>query len=308
MQLFKRGIVGSGIHRSGWPQVVKALRTVATDEGLFLDDFADASFKYQSIKEPRAQPWVGVFHHPVRVASPLTGDARHELRQVSKHRCWPASLPALRGAVALCEEVAAELRDWLEVPTLSIWHPTETDVPVWDSDAAWENHRLVQAGFCLRNTQLIFQIAPPKWNRTQLFGASAWYRARDESLRQAGARPDVERDQVETLGRLDDAAYDRLLAESVLVTELYGAAANNLIVECMVRGVPLLVNRLPAIEEYLGVDYPLFYADISEIPALLERSRLRAASAQLLTRAANLPTFEQFALSVSAFVDSLDGA
>ncbi|MBI1248155.1 hypothetical protein GC197_09990 [bacterium] len=308
MKLIQRGVVGSGIHRSGWPCVMQAMREVATGNGVLLDDFADASFSYQPIKEARLEPWVGVFHHPVKVASPLGGDTKHELRSIDKHRFWETSRPTLRGAVALCEEVAADLRDWLDVPTLSIWHPTETDVPRWNAEVALENRRLVQAGFCLRNTQLIFQMQAPGWQRMQLFGASPWYRSRDEALQKTCARPDVDRDQVEVIRRLDNTAYDRLLAESVLVTELYGAAANNLIVECMARGTPILVNQLPAIEEYLGVDYPLFYTEVEQIHTLLEPSRLRAANTHLLERAQLLPTFKMFAERIRAFTDSLEAA
>jgi hypothetical protein len=76
----------------------------------------------------------------------------------------------------------------------------------------------------------------------------------------------------------------------------------------LARGTPLLVNRLPAVEEYLGPDYPLFYADLSQIESLLEPSRLQAASGHLLWRASVLPTFDEFAGRVAAFVDSVGAA
>jgi len=305
MKLLKRGVVGSHIHRSGWPCVMQSLRAVATGTGVLLDDFVDASFSYQSLKQPHSQPWVGVFHHPVRVDSPLAGDRKHALRQIEGHRHWAASRKHLRGAVALCEEVAADLRQWLKVPVIAVPHPTELNVPRWRPEAALSARRLVQAGFCLRNTQVIFQIASSDWHRIQLFGASAWYRSRDEALRAKRVRPDVDRPSVEVMNRIDNAAYDEQLATRVVVTELYGAAANNLVVECLARGTPILVNRLPAVEEYLGRDYPLFYADLGEIASLLEPERLIAASGHLLGRASYLPTFDEFARRVGAFVDSV---
>ncbi len=305
MKLLKRGVVGTNVHRSGWPCVMQSLRTVATGTGVLLDDFADASFSYQSLKQPLGEPWVGIFHHPVRVNSPLAGDRKHALRQIEGHRHWAASRKHLRGAIALCEEVAADLRDWLKVPVLALPHPTEMNVPRWRSEVALAERRLVQAGFCLRNTQVIFQVAPAGWHRVQLFGASPWYRSRDEALRARRVRPDVDRPSVEVLSRLDEAAYDELLATSVVVTELYGAAANNLIVECLARGTPLLVNRLPAVEEYLSRDYPLFYAELSQIDSLLEPIRLQAASEHLLGQTAILPSFDGFARQVMVFVDSV---
>jgi len=308
MNLLKRGVVGTNVHRSGWPCVMQSLRAVATGTGVLLDDFADASFSYQSLKQPHSELWVGIFHHPVRVNSPLAGDRKHALRQIEGHRHWAASRKHIRGAVALCEDVAADLRDWLKVPVLTIPHPTEITVPRWRAESALAERRLVQAGFCLRNTQVIFQVAPAGWHRVQLFGASPWYRSRDEAIRAKRIRLDLDRPMVEVFSRLDDAAYDELLATSVVVTELYGAAANNLIVECLARGTPILVNRLTAVEEYLGRDYPLFYSDLGQIDSLLEPTRLQAASEHLFGRAGFLPTFDEFAQRVLVFVDSVGAA
>jgi hypothetical protein len=133
-----------------------------------------------------------------------------------------------------------------------------------------------------------------------------WIHARDRKLRSLRIRPDVQRTRVEVVRRLDDMAYDRLLAESVVTTELFGAAANNLVVECMVRGTPLIVNRVPAVEEYLGGNYPLYFGEVSEIASLLEPDRLVAASRHLLARSELLPSFEDFARRVKAFLDSVN--
>jgi hypothetical protein len=50
------------------------------------------------------------------------------------------------------------------------------------------------------------------------------------------------------------------------------------VVECLARGTPLLVNKLPAVEEYLGPDYPLYYHDLEAAAAYaVDLPRLRAA-------------------------------
>jgi len=302
MKLRSRGVIGTGFHRAGWPRTVEALRAVADGRGCLLDDFADATFSYQPARAPYREPWIGIFHHPVRVQSPLASDARHALERIAGHRHWAESRRWLRGAIALCDEVAQRLRTWLKVPVLAFPHPTEFNVPCWEAGRAIEERRLVQAGFCLRNTQAIFQVAPAGWHRMQLFGASPWYNHRDDALRRRRQRPDVRRTDVRVQTRLNNVEYDALLASSVVLTELYGAAANNLIVECITRGTPILVNRLPAVEEYLGRDYPLFYGNFGEIDSLLEPPRLRTASEHLLARSQILPGFDAFAERVLTFV------
>jgi hypothetical protein len=69
---------------------------------------------------------------------------------------------------------------------------------------------------------------------------------------------------VERLTRLSGAAYDELLSKAVVFLDLIDASAVTTIVECMVRGTPLLVNRLPAVVEYLGTDYPLYFETLEE--------------------------------------------
>jgi hypothetical protein len=55
-----------------------------------------------------------------------------------------------------------------------------------------------------------------------------------------------------------------LLSENIVFIELYDANANNTIVECIARGTPILVNPLPAVVEYLGEDYPLYFNNLPE--------------------------------------------
>ena len=64
---------------------------------------------------------------------------------------------------------------------------------------------------------------------------------------------------VQLIDGLDDLAYDDFLKDKVVFLNLVDAAAVNTVIECIVRAIPIIINRLPALEEYLGIDYPLFY-------------------------------------------------
>lgn len=69
---------------------------------------------------------------------------------------------------------------------------------------------------------------------------------------------------VSILDMIPNAEYDQLLTENVVFINLYDASAVNTIVECIVRNTPICVNRLPAVEEYLGVGYPMYYTTFEE--------------------------------------------
>jgi hypothetical protein len=63
---------------------------------------------------------------------------------------------------------------------------------------------------------------------------------------------------VEYLNHLDNAKYDKLLAENVVFINLVDASAINTLIECIVRNTPIIVNKLPAVVELLGDKYPLY--------------------------------------------------
>jgi hypothetical protein len=88
---------------------------------------------------------------------------------------------------------------------------------------------------------------------------------------------------VHVCDRLDADAYDALLATSVVFLDLIDASAVTTIVECLVRGTPLLVNRIEPVEEYLGTDYPLYFGSLEEATSKLgDLELLRAAHEHML--------------------------
>jgi hypothetical protein len=76
------------------------------------------------------------------------------------------------------------------------------------------------------------------------------------------------------ISKLTDLQYDKLLEESIVFLNLVDASACNTIIECIVRNTPILVNRLPAMTEILGEDYPLFYSTLKEASKKLHNDTL----------------------------------
>ena len=80
---------------------------------------------------------------------------------------------------------------------------------------------------------------------------------------------------VKIIDRLDNDGYDDLLSKNIVFLNLIDCSAVNTVLECIVRNTILLVNRHPALEELLGVDYPGFYKDVIEVAAICQdESRL----------------------------------
>lgn len=69
---------------------------------------------------------------------------------------------------------------------------------------------------------------------------------------------------VDHIDTLNNEEYDQLLSENIVFLNLLDASAVNTVIECIVRCTPLLVNRLAAVEEMLGSDYPFYYETLPE--------------------------------------------
>lgn len=69
---------------------------------------------------------------------------------------------------------------------------------------------------------------------------------------------------VEVIEKLSNDEYDKLLSENIVFLYLVDCSAVNTVIECIVRNTILIINRHPALEEILGVDYPGFYNNLLE--------------------------------------------
>ena len=55
---------------------------------------------------------------------------------------------------------------------------------------------------------------------------------------------------------------------------LYDSSANNAVIESIQRNIPIIVNNHPAVIEYLGKDYPLYYENPTEMQHKIHNDKL----------------------------------
>ena len=216
-----------------------------------------------------SEPFVAFFHNPPNI--PEWFDHDNSPQVVTARPQFVQSLQNCQGIYVFSEH----LKEWLlnnvglPCPVNVLTHPTEevSGIDRWSpaNFLAAGRPRLVQVGYWLRRLHSIYTIKLPEhWRRIWLYGNP---RALD--LIAAEARNDKEcasslmLNPVELL-RLDNNEYDTLLSGSVALIDVYDSSCNNAIIECVVRGTPALVKRLPPTEEYLGKGYPLFFDSLAE--------------------------------------------
>jgi hypothetical protein len=197
---------------------------------------------------------------------------------------FKASRKHLRGAIAMSSFHVDWLHKRLKVPTIMVKFPTAKGKPFsWDSWTNSKDKSVLQIGAYLRNARAIYQLAAPAHlTKVHMFQPVPWVIQTMAFLdRHSPYRQRPWYGQVMTITDVPNAGYDKLLAANVVFLELFAASANNVVVECIARNTPLIVNRRPAVEDYLGKDYPLFYNDISEAPRLLKDEALYAGHVYL---------------------------
>jgi hypothetical protein len=76
--------------------------------------------------------------------------------------------------------------------------------------------------------------------------------------------------------------YDELLTKNIIFIDFFDTAANTAVVECIIRGTPIIVNKIGGIVEYLGEDYPLYFDTLEDVPNLLNIDKIQQAHEYLV--------------------------
>lgn len=259
-----------GFHRSGWAYALEALAPLHDPDGVLFDSFLERTFCWMERRErrlgriPYQQPWVGILHNPPGI--PAWHDVHNAPQALVERDSFRRSLPACCGLFTLSQY----LRDWLaervDVPVEALVHPTEIPEVRFTPERFLNNPQpaVIQIGWWLRRLHAIFLLPTRRLRKVMLSIRHQYFRKVLQRDRLQVRLSDAERDSVEVSPFVSDAVYDDLLSRNIAFCQLMDASANNTIIECIARDTPILVNRLPAVEEYLGRDYPLYFESLAE--------------------------------------------
>jgi len=228
---------------------------------------------------PYQTPWVGVIHHTPNMPATLDHYAQCSLQKLLVQPAWQASLAHCVGLFTLSEYNARWLRAQTGLPVSVVIHPTEIPAVQFDFARFQQNQakKIVQIGWWLRRLNAIYQLPlaqgnalnytkiwlTPQYNLHTIHGLLRRERQL-ASQDDAKITDDAFQDNTQALGFIPNDQYDELLAENLVFVDLYDSSANNTVIECIARATPLLINPLPAVVEYLGADYPLYFDSLTE--------------------------------------------
>lgn len=211
-------------------------------------------------------PWCGVMHQAWEADTYGVQNAKECLRD-------PLFLEALRsckGLLTLTKFGADKIRSAMPsnqcVPVTSVKYPLPGPGRLFDIEAALTHRKVVMVGSYMRDYQTFFDATVP----------DGW-----EKVLRSDAPIEVP-PGVSRLGCLSAEVYEDLLAKSVIFLSMStDGVANTILVECVLRGTPLVTPKTCSAVEYLGAEYPLFFTEPAEVHAMLEAEPLRETVAYL---------------------------
>jgi tetratricopeptide (TPR) repeat protein len=225
---------------------------------------------------PYQQPWVGFMHNPQSMPLWFNYHQRSPQKLCEK-AVWQASLPYCLGLFALSNYHAEWLREQTGKPVSVLTHPTEIPDKQFNFQLFIANpqKKIVQIGWWLRKLNSIYQLPLAQNNAlgyTKLrigsfFGLDE---PSFENLLKLEAKiykqevDPIYKSNTIIINHISNDEYDDLLSMNIGFVDLYDSSANNAIVECIARATPLLINPLPAVQEYLGEEYPMYFQTLEE--------------------------------------------
>jgi hypothetical protein len=302
-----------GQHRNSFNTIIEHLEPLHKGEdGVLFLPFIERYFVWgdadgeASSENPRPidRDWIGILHSPFD--APLWFEPNISPENIFRTPLWQNSFPRCRGLITLSKDLGDDLRlQYPDLPMHSLLHPTAFEGKQFDMQAYLQRPRVVQAGDWLRKLQAIYQLEAPNHEKVMLI--KLWTHAFME--REIAAIGDFRNNSVVEKQFVSNEDYDELLSSSVVLCLLYASAANNLVLECLVRHTPIMITPLPSVVEYLGRTYPLYVRDVYEAERkLTDESLIAESSAYLRHRCVAMDlSYERFAsdLAMSHFYNCI---
>ena len=262
--------IGWKHHRSGWDYCINSLMPLHNDQGiLVIDSIERVISKKINLKEP----WVGFSHNAIYHNEYIKKTYGHygqfDLEYIVKSKLWIDNLKLCHGIFSLSSQTYDFLKNI--VLTDVVYHTSEIPLVKFKMDdfIEKEDRKIILIGHWMRDFQSFFKLNSP-YKKFILKDCENFFNYDKNII--------LENNSVSFLNRVNNLEYDKLLSSNIVFLKLFDCTACNTVLECITRNTPILVNRLPALEEYLGKDYPFFYESIEQANLMLNDLNLLLAA------------------------------
>ena len=262
-------------HRSGWNHICKRLFDSSSDKGIYLDATLENTFSWkekwykQVYHVPYHMPWVGFLHNP-----PNSPDWFHTNKdffygsfdEIMNEDSFKRSIDKCQGIFTLSSYLADHVKERTGLPTLSFQLPIIGSCPKWNLDRAAENKEITMIGYWHRKFQNFLNLNTR--NKRSFLGGLRKPLEHWIHLEAQKFNIDYKIDDFTIYEPMVNQKYDEKLTEIVVFLDFWDTAANTSLMDCIARNTPVIICRHPAVVEYLGEDYPLYFDNYQEAQAI----------------------------------------
>jgi hypothetical protein len=277
-----------GQHRSGWKYAVSAISNRIKDSDftrtIYLDTFLESTFCWGKNYETNIykKPWSCIIHNPPNI--PKWFQYEQSFESITKNKNFLKSIPYLKKIITLSDYNTKyyskhPLIKKYNIPVHTLYHPTQIPDIKFDYDIFIENDnkKIIQIGWWLRKLHSIFRLPPVHGYSKVALGIKdklAKQMLKLENKYEHRNKINLFKGDVELLDRVSDEEYDELLSKNIVFVEMYDSSANNLVIECIARNTPILINPVGGVVDYLGRDYPFYFNSLNEASRKLKNFKL----------------------------------
>lgn len=299
-------------HVSGWPGVINScvkhgiITEFRDDNQLLIIDNLEKYFVWDN-KPPIEHDWVGITH-----TTPNTPPYLKivDIDSLLTNQNFIKSLNRCKCLITLSNYMYHYIINYVKkTPIKYLKHPTQTnDIQQFDETnletiCTRKDLSIVQLGQQLRYMTSIFKLKY-SGNKIWLTGTSDIKKMKRlltqecEWMDYKISSDDLDSVDIKYIKDLD--VYKDIIYNNIILIDLIDASANNAILELAVARIPFFVKKLPAIVEYIGHGYPLFFDELVQVENIINNKDLLKQKLEHAVKYLNDLPFQDFSHDIFA--------
>ena len=268
-----------------WNTAIQALKNINNKTDTVFFDFIDRDFGWEYHNNTnmliKNQKWMGVVHHPYILPEYIYGSSKIVIDStVNKylHSCkYLITLSKAFKAKLLYNKYVKKNK----VNIINMKHPTNIFDSIlefnYDKFIKDELKLFISLGGAFRKLNSIdkININNKQYKKLWMFGSNKTYysnlqvECQIEKYNMSG--------NTHISKEVNYNTYNSILSQNIAFNDFIATSANNSILDCIARNTPIIIKKLPAVVEYLGAEYPLYFNELYEVNNLLDNSRIKDA-------------------------------
>lgn len=272
LYLYDNTYVKSTEHRGGWKSIINILqnRCLSADNTYsYLIDLPAITFLER--KKIIKHDFFMIIHETINILPNIGYQVN--VSSIMNNYHFNQSLSYCKGIITFSQHVRDNIISYNKnIPVISIKHPTETlNIKLFDlKKINFDNCNVILLGSQLRSVKNIYLLKTQK-PKCFLPGTIKYKDIKIKQIKDELNYYNIayENNKLHTTYFNSFEEYDNFIISNIIIIDLVDANANNSVCECIVRNIPFFVNKLNAVIEYLGFDYPMYFTSKEDLESII---------------------------------------